>query len=52
LADVLGVPGQRCLLIDDSEVNVRMARQAGWSAIQFLSAPQLAEELAARGLIT
>ncbi len=51
LAATLGVPPECCLLIDDSEVNIRLARESGWQAIHFASAEQLSQELQIRGLL-
>jgi FMN phosphatase YigB (HAD superfamily) len=51
LADALGVETARCLLIDDSEWNVQVARQAGWRALRFEGAQQLAAELKRQGLL-
>jgi 2-haloacid dehalogenase len=51
LAELLGVPPECCLLIDDSEANVELARQAGWQAIWFRTAEELAEQLHERGLL-
>jgi HAD superfamily hydrolase (TIGR01509 family) len=51
LAEALGVETARCLLIDDSEGNVQVARQAGWRAIRFEGEQQLAGELQRQGLL-
>src|SRR5262249_24118590 len=51
LADAMGVETARCLLIDDSEWNVQVARQAGWRAIRFEGEQQLAGELQRQGLL-
>ena len=42
---------QRMLFIDDSEANVRSARESGWHAHHFTDAAGLEAELTARGLL-
>lgn len=51
LADMLGVETAQCLLVDDSEWNVRAAQQAGCQAIRFEGEQQLAGELNKLGLL-
>ncbi|WP_423823628.1 HAD-IA family hydrolase [Salinisphaera sp. SPP-AMP-43] len=50
VCDGLSVEPSRCVLIDDRQANVAGARQAGWQAIHFESAQQLAADLKARGI--
>jgi putative hydrolase of the HAD superfamily len=47
----LGVPPERCLMVDDLEANVEGARAAGMQAVQFTDADALADALAAAGLL-
>jgi len=47
-----GLKKADCLLIDDSEANVSAAARAGWKAIRFLSADQVAAELEIQGIRT
>jgi 2-haloacid dehalogenase len=42
---------QECLLIDDSPANINIAQALGFQTIHFHSPPQLAGELARRGLL-
>jgi 8-oxo-dGTP pyrophosphatase MutT (NUDIX family)/FMN phosphatase YigB (HAD superfamily) len=51
LAVTLGAPPGNCLLIDDSERNVELARQSGWQAIRFTDSERLSQELQRRGLL-
>jgi 2-haloacid dehalogenase len=46
-----GHPPGAMLFIDDSEPNVVAARELGWQAHHFTSAPVLAEDLRQRGLL-
>jgi 2-haloacid dehalogenase len=48
----IGRPAEDCLLIDDSEKNIAMARQLGLQAIHFQSPEQLAQTLAVMGIET
>jgi FMN phosphatase YigB (HAD superfamily) len=41
---------EECFFTDDMQVNVEAARRHGMDAVQFLSAPQLEQELRARSL--
>lgn len=52
VADALAAPAERCLLIDDREVNVEGARAAGWQALGFDDASQLARDLERLGFRT
>lgn len=47
----LGLAGEALLFIDDGLANVEAARRRGWDAIRFVSNDQVAEALAARGLL-
>ena len=40
-----GVPGSRCVLVDDLEPHCQAARAAGWQAVHFVSAEAAAAEL-------
>ena len=51
-ADRLGVAVKACLLVDDKPRNTEAAEAMGMPAVVFESPPQLAAELAARGLWT
>jgi len=42
-----GVPTERCVLVDDTEVNCAGARAAGWQAVRFTSSDSATAELAA-----
>ncbi|WP_220507182.1 HAD family hydrolase [Amycolatopsis dendrobii] len=44
-ARTAGLPGERCVLVDDLERNCEGARAAGWRAVCFANAAQAAEEL-------
>jgi putative hydrolase of the HAD superfamily len=50
-ADLAGFAGGEILFIDDRPDNFAAARQAGWQAVAFESASQLAKELAACGIL-
>lgn len=50
-ARLAGVAPQDCLLIDDSEPNIRAARELGMAAVQFSGAAKLRRELGSRGLL-
>lgn len=50
-AELAGAACEKILFIDDRPDNVLAARAAGWQAVVFESAGQLAEELARRDLI-
>ena len=50
-ASRFGHAPQRMLFIDDSEANVRAARESGWHAHHFIDAAGLEAELKARALI-
>lgn len=45
-----GVPAGEIFFADDLEENVAAAREAGWEAEVFVSAPDLADRLARRGI--
>lgn len=45
-----GVPAGEIFFTDDLEENVAAAREAGWEADVFVSAPDLADRLARRGI--
>ncbi len=47
----LGIPPDRCLMVDDQRDNVEGARAAGMQAVQFTDVPALADALAASGLL-
>lgn len=47
----LGVPAERCLLVDDREGNVAAARRLGMGAILFTDAGSLREALAEEGVL-
>jgi putative hydrolase of the HAD superfamily len=47
----LGVPPDRCLMVDDLEANVEGARAAGMQAVRFTGAAALAEALTSAGLL-
>lgn len=51
LLERVGLPARACLLIDDSEVNVAVARRLGFDAIHFQSPDDLAVELRDRGML-
>ena len=51
LLDRIGKPAEECLLIDDSEINIIVAREIGLDTIHFLSAEQLKLELCARKIL-
>ncbi len=44
-------PASAVLFVDDQEANVRAARDLGIESLQFVSPPQLAADLSARGLL-
>jgi 2-haloacid dehalogenase len=44
-------PASECLLIDDSPANIAAAQALGFQTIHFLNPPQLANELARRGIL-
>ena len=50
IARVLDTAPAGCLLIDDREINVRGAREAGWQALHFSDAATLANDLSALGV--
>lgn len=50
VARSLDCPPQRCLLIDDRQVNVDGARRADWQALRFDSADALERDLAEMGI--
>ncbi|MCU0485378.1 MAG: HAD family phosphatase [Anaerolineales bacterium] len=52
LLDKVNRPPEACLLIDDAPANISAARALGFQTIRFQDAPQLARELALRGLLT
>lgn len=45
VAAALGAAPARCLLIDDLQINVEGARQAGWQAVRFIDAAKLETDL-------
>ncbi len=45
-----GVPPEEILFVDDLAENVAAAREAGWQAEVFVSAPDLADRIARRGI--
>ncbi len=47
----LGLPPQRCLFVDDREVNCAAAREVGMDAILFTDAPALRSALEERGIL-
>ncbi|MCZ6597139.1 MAG: HAD family phosphatase [Planctomycetota bacterium] len=47
----LDVPPERCLFVDDREVNCEAARELGIETIHFTGAEQLRRELTGRGLL-
>jgi putative hydrolase of the HAD superfamily len=47
----LGIPAERCLMIDDRPENVEGARAAGLQALQFDSIDDLTRELEAAGVL-
>ena len=48
--DAFDLDPAACLFIDDSPANVQGARDCGWQAVVFTSAPQLREDLARYGI--
>lgn len=46
----IGRRAQDCVFIDDNETNVRVARELGFQAIRFETAPQLARDLQRAGI--
>ncbi|WP_119156791.1 HAD family hydrolase [Caldimonas tepidiphila] len=48
---VFGVPGERCVFIDDVAHNVEAARACGWQALQFTGAAPCREALVALGAL-
>jgi putative hydrolase of the HAD superfamily len=48
-SDRFGAAGDRLVLLDDIEVNVRAARTHGWKALQFTDAASCEQALRARG---
>jgi 2-haloacid dehalogenase len=50
MLDMIGLPAQQVLLIDDSQANILTARQLGFDVIHFHNAEALADELAQRGI--
>lgn len=51
VAAALGVPAERCVFVDDREVNCEAARGVGMDAIRFESAEGLRSSLLARGVL-
>lgn len=49
-ANAVDTPPPQCLYIDDLSVNVAGAAATGMDAVQFMSVPQLKQELAARSI--
>ena len=52
VAVAIGLPGPEILFVDDSKKNIDGAQAAGWQAIRFTGADELAIELHGLGLLT
>ena len=51
LLDRIGRPAGECLLIDDSQKNIQVARELGFRAIRFQDSGQLTRELKEMGIL-
>jgi FMN phosphatase YigB (HAD superfamily) len=51
MLDEIGLPAERCLLIDDSPKNIAAARELGFQTLFFQSPEQLREDLGRLGIL-